>query len=338
MTAQNTLAAEFTDRSAYTMKRDTLYISIIEQFRNALQSAGLIAPDEIETDGALHRFASNGKRGDLSGWYVLHSDGIPAGRFGDWRSGLSQTWCADIGRELSAKEKAAHRDKVEAMRRERKAEEMRRHDDARQKSQETWWRAGAVLDHPYLKRKGVKGYGLRMLDKSLIVPLRDTGAIMHSLQIIGQDGRKLFLSGGRIKGCYFGIGKPNGVLCIAEGYATGASIHEATGYAVAVGFYAGNLLHVANAIRSRFPDTHIIVCADDDYLTAGNPGLTKARVAAHAVGGIVAVPDFGHDRPQGATDFNDLHRARGLEAVSAVIAEYRSYSDQRSSSGSKSAS
>jgi putative DNA primase/helicase len=94
-----------------------------EQFRNAIRSAGLHPPNEIEADGKLRRFATNGKRGDDSGWYVLHNDGIPAGTFGDWRSGVSQTWRADLGRKMSPAEDAAYRAKIEAQRKVREAEE-----------------------------------------------------------------------------------------------------------------------------------------------------------------------------------------------------------------------
>ena len=158
-----------------------------------------------------------------------------------------------------------------------------------------------------------------MYRESVVLPIRDTAGALHSLQFIGADGRKRYLTGGRIRGCYFGISKPDGVLCIAEGFATGASIHEATGYAVAVAFDAGNLQPAAKALREKFPDLRLILCADDDYRTGGNPGQTKAKEAAQAVGGLLAVPDFGPDRPEGATDFNDLHQAQGLGAVARCI-------------------
>ena len=48
-------------------------------FREAIHTAGLTPPEVIEADGRLHRFASNGRRGDDAGWYVFHVDGIPAG-------------------------------------------------------------------------------------------------------------------------------------------------------------------------------------------------------------------------------------------------------------------
>jgi putative DNA primase/helicase len=291
----------------------------IEQFRAAIHNAGLHPPEVIEPDGKLHRFASNGKRSDDAGWYVFHDDGIPAGAFGDWRTGASETWRADIGRRLSQQEEAAHRARIEAMRREREAEDARRKAEARETAAAIWQSAlPAPDDHPYLIGKGVKAHGLRAHDGALVIPMRE-GADLHSLQFIAADGDKRFLAGGRVSGCYFPIGRPQGVLCIAEGYATGASIHEATGYAVAVAFNAGNLLPVARALRAKFHDLRLIVCGDDDAKTPGNPGLTAAREAAQAAGACLAIPEFGNDRPERATDFNDLHRLAGLAAVRVSI-------------------
>lgn len=294
-----------------------------ETFRDAIRTAGLEPPDVIEPDGKLHRFTSNGKRGDDAGWYVYYGDGIPAGCFGDWRKGIKGNWRADIGRPLTLAEESAHRAKVETMRRDREAEESRRHTEAANTAAVTWKEAQpATGEHPYLSRKGVKAHGLRIHDGALVIPLRD-GAALHSLQFINADGHKRFLPGGRVAGCYFSIGnrKDAAALCIAEGYATGATIHEATGYPVAVAFNAGNLDAVARALRAKIPDVTLILCADDDFKTDGNPGLTKATAAALSVGGKLAVPDFGADRPDGATDFNDLAALRGVNAVMRAIAD-----------------
>ncbi len=294
----------------------------IEQFREAIQSAGLIPPDMIEPDGSLHRFASSGKRGDDAGWYALHGDGIPAGSFGDWRSGFSQTWRADIGRTLTPAEDAAHRAKVEAMKREREVARERERAEAAPRAAAIWQAAKRdPNDHPYLQQKGIKANGVRLHNDALVIPMRDGGGF-HSLQFIGTDGDKRFLTGGRVTGCYFSIGNPKGAaaLCIAEGFATGASIHEATGYPVAVAFNAGNLGAVAKAMREKFPGLLLILCADDDAGTEGNPGMAKATEAARAVGGKLAVPDFGGDRPAGMTDFNDMAQLRGKEPVKQAIA------------------
>jgi putative DNA primase/helicase len=88
---------------------------------------------------------------------------------------------------------------------------------------------------------------------------------------------------------------------------------------VAVAFHAGNLAAVAKALRERHPQASIVVCADDDRDTPGNPGLTHAQQAAWAVGGLLATPASGPYRPAGASDFNDLHRHRGLSAVPAAV-------------------
>ena len=272
----------------------------IEQFRAALHSAGLNPPQVIEPDGKLHRFASNGKPTDDAGWYVLHDDGIPAGAFGDWRGGLSETWRADMGRRLSPQEEASHQARTKAMRREREADGAKRRAEARENAAATWQAAKtAPEDHPYLAKKGVKAHGLRVHGGALVISMRD-GMELHSLQFIEAGGGKRFLTGGRVSGCYFYIGKPDGSLFITEGYATGASIHEATGGAVAVAFNAGNLLPVAQSLRAKFPNLRLIVCTDDDANTPGNPGLMKGREAALAVGALLAIPDFGSSRSDGA--------------------------------------
>lgn len=298
---------------------------MIDEFRHAIRAAGLEPPDTIEADGKLHRFPSNGKHGDDAGWYILHGDGIPAGSFGDWRLGISQSWRADIGRALNPAGESAHRAKVEAMRHKREAEETRRHTEAANKAAAIWKVAQLAAEgHPYLIRKGIKAHGARLHNGALVIPIRD-GSELHSLQFIQADGEKRFLTGGRVAGCYFAIGNPkdSAALYIAEGFATGATIYEATGYPVAVAFNAGNLEAVAQSLRAKFSDVTLIICADDDVTTEGNPGLTKGTVAALAVGGKLAVPVFGADRPKFATDFNDMARHCGAESVARAIAEAR---------------
>lgn len=125
-------------------------IDQLSQFRDAMRTAGLEPPEVIQPDGKLHRFATNGKPHDDAGWYVFHDDGIPAGAFGDWRTGLSETWRADIGRKLSPEEEAAHRVHLETIRRQREAEEARYRTEAAKKAKEIWEAAApASEDHPY---------------------------------------------------------------------------------------------------------------------------------------------------------------------------------------------
>mgnify|MGYP001226973877 CR=1 FL=1 len=144
----------------------------IEQFREAIRAAGLTPPDEIEVDGKLRRFASNGKKSDDAGWYLLHGDGIPAGSFGDWRTGFSQTWRADIGRALTPAEEAEHRAKVETMRRERNATIARDRAEAASKAGVIWNAAKpAPADHAYLQAKGIKPNGARLHGDALVIQM-----------------------------------------------------------------------------------------------------------------------------------------------------------------------
>lgn len=292
----------------------------IEHFRLAIAAAGLEAPDSINPDGAIHRFSTNGRRGDDSGWYMLHTDGIAAGAFGCWREGLTQTWCAKSDNAMTDAEREAHRQRIKAMKAQREADLSAAQQQASQTAAALWQGATvAPAAHEYLTRKGIQPHGVKCDGHRLLIPMRDTAGTLHSLQTIAPDGDKRFMPGGRVKGCYHAIGKPAGVLTVCEGFATGASIHECTGDAVAVAFNAGNLEPVATALRAKYPDLKIIIAADDDHLTDGNPGMTKARAAALAVGGLVAVPTFPAGRPDKATDFNDLHQLAGSDAVKACI-------------------
>lgn len=288
-------------------------------FQGAIAAAGLAPPDVIHADGNIHRFSSNGKPSDDSGWYMLHLDGIPVGVFGCWRAGFSQSWCAKSDNTLTQAERDAHRGRITAMQAQRDVAQEQRQQQARDAVAVILANASPARSHEYLTAKGIQPHGVKCDGVRLLIPMRDTAGIVQSLQTIAPDGEKRFHSGGKVTGCYFSIGKPDGLVIVCEGYATGASIHECTGQAVAVAFNAGNLDAVAVALRNKYPALKIIVAADDDHLTPGNPGLTKARAAAQVVAGLVAVPDFGSDRPDKATDFNDLHRIAGADAVKACI-------------------
>lgn len=291
-----------------------------EYFRLAIAAAGLPAPDVIHDDGAIHRFSTNGRRGDDSGWYMLHTDGIAAGAFGCWRTGLQSSWCAKSDNAMTDAERDTHRQRIKAMKAQREADLLATQQQASQTAAAMWQDAAqAPAAHEYLTRKRIKPHGAKCDGHRLMIPMRDTAGTLHSLQTIAPDGDKRFLPGGRVKGCYHAIGKPGGALIVCEGYATGASIHEATGQAVAVAFNAGNLEPVALALRAKYPSLKIIIAADDDHLTDGNPGMTKARAAALAVGGYLIKPEFGPDRPDKATDFNDLHQLAGADAVRACM-------------------
>jgi len=175
----------------------------------------------------------------------------------------------------------------------------------------------AERTHPYLLAKGIQPHGIRQAGDRLLLPVRIRGEL-RSLQLIGPDLVPRLMAGGETARGYLVIGTPGAVVCLAVDFATTASVHEATGHAVAITFAADNLEAVARALRVRMPATTLAICADAGPDGSAQP--TEAAVAAEAVGGVVAVPDFGADRPEGATNFNDLFRLRGAAVVAAAIA------------------
>jgi len=311
--------------------------SAVQHFKDAMTQRNIIPPQDLIADGNIHRCDTTGKNGKGDASYLLHLDSYPAGGFENHQDGKGwENWRADTGRPLTHAEEAIQKAKTEASRRKRDADQAARRQEAQESANLLWSNAHSCAEHGYLKLKGVLAYKVntmaantargfipnlsrKLVGNLLIIPMRDTGEVLQSLQFITSEGVKRPLTGGRKQGCYHSIGRPDGVLCITEGYATGASIHQATGHAVAVAFDSGNLLPVANALRQKFPTLKLVICADDDTNTPGNPGLTKATEAAKAVGGLVALPDFGKARGERDTDFNDLHKAQGESAVARCI-------------------
>lgn len=144
---------------------------------------------------------------------------------------------------------------------------------------------------------------------AVLVPMCDTQNKLWNVQILWPSGKKSFLTHGRKQGLFHGIGEPSaaGPLLIAEGYATCATIYEATGHAIAVAFDAGNLMPVAQALRAAYPNAEMAICADNDRFTPGNPGVRLGRAAADMVGAALIVPRFD----DGAAEPSPEKGARG---------------------------
>jgi putative DNA primase/helicase len=264
-------------------------------FIAAMSSAGLepVKPLDLP-DGKLVRFRVAGdKAGSCNGWAVLHREPIPCGAFGSWKTGEQHTWKAAGHEAMTPEARAGLCRNIQRASAARADEEAKVRAAAAVRASRLWDKSSpANDDHAYLCKKGVRAYGLRVLRDQLIVPARDADGRLHTLQFIGPDSVKRFLTGGRIAGCYYAIGRPGDALLLAEGYATAATLYQATGHAVAVCFNCGNLLAVARALRAKFPRLRLVICADNDAETPGNPGLTAARAAARAVAGSIAVPLF----------------------------------------------
>jgi putative DNA primase/helicase len=325
-------------------------VDIIQAFEKAMVAAGIV-PDftrgGIVDDGKLIRFHIQGdKKGTRNGWCVLFGDGVPAGEFGSWKTGETHTWCAKEAGKITPEEQHAIRARIAAARAEREREERERQGEAARLANLLWQEGIPVTDdsHPYLIRKGVRAHGLRLVNwpvrntegkvfrtiaDTLVIPILDKNGKIVSLQGVfpktdAQFGRdKDFLVGGKKRGCFFMIGKPRESVPVAlcEGYATGETIHQATGWCVVVAWDAYNLTHVAKVMREAMPTATFVIAADNDQFTnrpVVNPGLTYARQAAAEVGARVVFPEFASLEGE-PTDFNDLASREGIEAVQACV-------------------
>ena len=291
----------------------------IDTFSAVLTNAGL-CPETIVTDGCIHRCGTVGKERGKDGAYVLYPDPPISGHYWNYRTGEDASWSEATGRSFSPEE----RTRVQSIQVVRRKRENAIAASAAIRAQRIL--ATSQLpppDHPYFVKKGISVVGgIRYLkDGRLVLPLGDAANKVQSLQFITPDGEKRFLSGGTVRGGSFLIPGDDTILYIAEGYATGASIHAASGHAVLIAFCCSNLCPVAAIARSHFPDSRIVLCADNDHETFArrgkNPGLDHATIAARAIHGRLALPVF--KTPAGKSDFNDLATSEGLEAVQACL-------------------
>jgi phage/plasmid primase-like uncharacterized protein len=305
----------------------------IRQFADVLADAGLVLKGLPVMDGRLHHVPTLGakSKSDNAGVYVGHLDGgVPAGWFNNYRTdplGEGQKWKATGFKETRSPAEI-QRSREEADRRRVQEEQKRAEHEERiaRWAERKWNRSEPATTHPYLERKGVEGHGLRIDSKGrLVIPMREVDGKIWSLQTISADGEKHYTSGGRKKGLHAMVGAydPAKPLVFAEGFATAASVHQATGHPVAVVFDSGNLKSVAEAYRARNAAQTLIFAADNDHYKSPsgrelpNVGLEKAEEAARAVNGAVAVPAFERDNP--GTDWNDYAAQHGLGAVAGAF-------------------
>lgn len=137
------------------------------------------------------------------------------------------------------------------------------------------------MSHPYVAKKQILPYGAYQLRNQILLPMWKDGRVV-GLQTVfpaeTQDGsteiQKRFLSGSDLKGSCLKLGEsaqPPEAIILTEGWATACSIMQASGAPmVVVAFSAGNLLPVAESLRSEYPNTKIVIAADNDchYHTA----------------------------------------------------------------------
>ena len=253
-------------------------------------------------------------------------------------------WRDDGTHQKPTPEELAERQRINAERAALEEARIARERAEAAKKSATVWKAAseAKPDHPYLVRKQVspvatlreidagaaaailgyapKSSGEPLAGRLLVVPVK-VGDGLSTLELIDQDGRKSAIYGGAKAGGYWAAQQlPENVdtLLIGEGVATMLSAKESSGHPAIAALSAGNLSAVAKAMRERYPSAALVILAD--LVKANGAPDPHAVEAAKSVGGKLAIPDFGTDRPDGATDFNDLAELLGAEAVGCAIA------------------
>lgn len=304
---------------------------LIAQILDAMHAAGCAPhnPGDVVIDGKIHYYRVDGdKAGTKKGWFIFYDDGIPAGAFASFKlHGTDDhvTWVARIDREMTDAERERNRKNLEAAKEQRRIAAAEARKIARNRAADLWGKSAETVsaNHRYLVKKQIPAIGIRQLGPALVIPILDGNGALHSLQFIAEDGGKTFLTGGAIAGNACPVGEfaePETIL-ICEGYATGVSLHCASGLPVVVAFNAGNLKSVAAGLRLRYPHAALVVCGDDDRWTDGNPGKSKGAEAAAAVGGFAVFPLFdGIETDSNPTDFNDIHCLAGLDQLKAQLA------------------
>lgn len=297
------------------------------QLQNAARAAcaevGIIYRD-VPADGRFHETdIADDRHGKGDGRIKYFPDGTGGIAF-NWKGEKKPFFADDDGTLNDDERRDRDRIRQETIK-QAEADEAARYAGAAKKALPILKKATpATAAHGYLQRKGIEPHGaLLHRDGRLILAMR-IGKELHSLQFIADDGTKRFLPDGRVKGCYFLIGtgteaKERGMVLLCEGFATGATLREATGLPVVACFAAGNLLEVATYISTALPEVRQVLCGDVDKSGTGQRAATEA---AKAVNGLVALPAFTPEElaaEKPPSDWNDYAGLRGLGAVKTAI-------------------
>jgi len=266
---------------------------------------------EPEAVTEFQRFPAPDKPATNKACWLIISEDLKAATCGSFITGEKYTWHAEDFSSLSKECREQARQQAAKRRAMSEAERQQTEAIAAKKAKDLFEQSPpAKKHHSYLTIKLIKPHGLRQDDVKLLIPLLNDQGDICSLQYIYPDGSKSFFPGGRTKEAYSIVGKigSSEKLYVCEGWATAATIHQETGHPVVAAMTANNLLPVCLLWKTKVdPSVEIIVAADNDHSTKGNPGLTKAHEAAETIVATLVVPPVPCQRAHcKCTDFNDL--------------------------------
>lgn len=329
-----------------------------------MHANGIVFDGCLKTDGQFHRFSKDSKKNQPDEWYVCHEGVSQKGnpylvcRYGTWSGGQENyTYKSyDSGSSFSQDELIEIR--VKEKERKRLFEKEQQEDRKRRikQAQKVWNHSVTEPTLPahsaYLKHKQVNAFGLRYRVKQdgtslIVIPLSNIEGELQAIQCIQADGTKKIY--GPKQGNFYVIGtieETTSHFFVTEGYATGATIHQATGNPVVIAIDCGNLDAVLFNIRAKYPNHSITIAADDDNETEKNPGKSKAEAAANKYNCSVILPKFqenfrlpgshSEENPYGIrpADFNDLYVHFGIDEVRGQLQTVQKKEKQDKSSES----
>jgi putative DNA primase/helicase len=293
----------------------------IDGCKKVLIDHGLIVPPDLNTSGEIVRTGEVEKPHSKNGYYAIYLRTLTI-HGGNWRTGLKFHWS-----DLSKKEgQYSYSIRPKSYLIDRAVPSKERYRRAIETNLMVWSQCQPVISHPYLDKKQIKPYFARQLKQKLVIPMMQLSGDITGLQFIDSNSEKRFHKGSVTKGacCPIGMTVDPVSILFCEGYATGCSLHEATGLPVVITFSATNLTGVAKAFHKKYPGRHLVICADNDHLLnkreGKNPGLTAAIEAYNIVGGSLCIPQFLPD--DASTDFNDIHVKYGMDFLSELLSKF----------------
>ncbi len=302
--------------------------NIQQQFSSFIENMGGDLKGPPVMDGKIQRIDGSGKKGNKKIAYCGFVDGVPAGWVKDW-GGEQKNWVSS-GTSLSQEQKnqlsAEKLQKKEARMKEIK---ILQEETAMKSLSFTNNLSLATGKEKYFTEKGLKviitGAKVDPKGGGIVVPMKDVAGKQWSHISLKSSGFKKVAKNSRIHGTFALVGAKaisdiKEDIYIAEGYSTGTTVSQAINQPVIVTGTSNNLLPVAKSIKKRFPHKNIYIVADDDKHLKINVGMVKAKEAAKAVKGGVISPFFnGKNDSKDKTDFRDMMKEQGIEAVKKKI-------------------
>lgn len=293
-------------------------------------------PSDVQATGKIVRFRRDREDKGQSAWYICHQNNTRNGGevfyvalFGDWHEQDNIYKYCSL-KSQSTQDRKDVEDIIRKAEKKRLQEQERVWEETSKKANEIWPGLEISIDSVYYKNKQISDpHGTRMKDGIIHVPVCDADGKIWGLQKIYADGKKFFLTGTKKRGNFHVLRKGAGInngenIYVCEGFATGASIHQATNQTVVVAFDSGNLEPVCDALRAKYDQSPLIICGDDDVFTKRpdgtpfNAGRDKATSAAQKYLGEAIFPNF-RSLDGGPTDFNDLYVREGSDEVKKQV-------------------